>query len=133
MLCSWRLCSSPGMYAVTSLPLLSRTRAILRSAEFGFFGVIVLTCRHTPRFCGEACRSLTLLIRASARRGFLISWLIVGIDCFLNVDSGDFDANVALAVALLFVIALAALVLLDVDLVALLLAEDVGGDCGLAH
>src|SRR5262245_15478662 len=40
---------------------------------------MVLTWRQTPRFCGLACRSLTLLIRASARRGFLISWLIVGI------------------------------------------------------
>src|SRR5688572_21312225 len=67
------------MYAVTSRPLLSRTRAILRSAELGFFGVIVLTCRHTPRFCGLASRSLTLLIRARLRRGFLINWLIVGI------------------------------------------------------
>jgi hypothetical protein len=29
------------MYAVTSMPLVSRTRATLRSAEFGFFGVVV--------------------------------------------------------------------------------------------
>src|SRR5687767_11185801 len=79
MLCSWRLCSSPGMYAVTSLPLLSRTRAIFRRAELGFLGVMVLTWRQTPRFCGEASRSLTLLIRGKARRGFLINWLIVGI------------------------------------------------------
>src|SRR5688572_7982087 len=79
MLCSWRLCSSPGMYAVTSLPLLSRTRAILRRAELGFLGVMVLTWRHTPRFCGEASKSLTLLIRPRLRRGFLMSWLIVGI------------------------------------------------------
>jgi hypothetical protein len=34
------------------MPLLNLTRAIFRSAEFGFFGVIVLTCVHTPRFCG---------------------------------------------------------------------------------
>src|SRR5947208_3292526 len=47
--CSCRLCSSPGMYAVISLPLESRTRATLRSAEFGFLGVIVLTWRQTPR------------------------------------------------------------------------------------
>src|SRR5688572_19126222 len=40
---------------------------------------MVLTWRHTPRFCGEASRSLTLLIRGRARRGFLINWLIVGI------------------------------------------------------
>ena len=37
------------MYAVISLPLESRTRATLRSAEFGFLGVIVLTWRQTPR------------------------------------------------------------------------------------
>jgi hypothetical protein len=41
------------MYAVTSMPFVSRTRAILRSAEFGFFGVIVRTCVQTPRFWGE--------------------------------------------------------------------------------
>ena len=40
------------MYAVTSIPLVSLTRATLRSAELGFFGVTVFTCRHTPRFCG---------------------------------------------------------------------------------
>ena len=37
---------------MTSIWLVSRTRAILRSAEFGFFGVIVRTCRQTPRFWG---------------------------------------------------------------------------------
>ena len=30
----------PGMYAVTSMPVVRRTRATLRSAEFGFFGVV---------------------------------------------------------------------------------------------
>src|SRR6188472_2032769 len=39
--CSWRLCPSPGMYAPTSMPFVSRTRATFRSAEFGFFGVVV--------------------------------------------------------------------------------------------
>jgi len=29
------------MYAVTSMPPEMRTRATLRSAEFGFFGVVV--------------------------------------------------------------------------------------------
>jgi len=33
--------------------LLSRTRAILRSAELGFLGVIVLTWVQTPRLNGE--------------------------------------------------------------------------------
>jgi hypothetical protein len=26
----------------------------LRSAEFGFFGVRVITCTHTPRRCGQS-------------------------------------------------------------------------------
>src|SRR5690606_18666503 len=51
--CSCRLCPSPGMYAVTSMPLDSRTRATLRSAELGFFGVCVNTRVHTPRRCGD--------------------------------------------------------------------------------
>jgi hypothetical protein len=34
--------------------LVNRTRATLRSAEFGFFGVVVYTRVHTPRFCGQA-------------------------------------------------------------------------------
>ena len=37
---------------MTSIWLVRRTRAILRSAEFGFLGVIVRTWRQTPRFCG---------------------------------------------------------------------------------
>jgi hypothetical protein len=41
------------MYAVTSVAFVSRTRAIFRSAEFGFFGVVVVTFVHTPRFCGQ--------------------------------------------------------------------------------
>ena len=40
------------MYAPTSIPLVSRTRATFRSAEFGFFGVWVMTRVQTPRFCG---------------------------------------------------------------------------------
>ncbi len=35
------------------MPLLRRTRATLRSAEFGFLGVWVRTWVQTPRFCGE--------------------------------------------------------------------------------
>src|SRR5581483_7143124 len=50
--CSCRLWPSPGMYVPTSIPFVSRTRAIFRSAEFGFFGVIVETRVQTPRFCG---------------------------------------------------------------------------------
>jgi hypothetical protein len=35
--------------------LVSRTRATLRSAEFGFLGVVVYTRVHTPRRCGHDC------------------------------------------------------------------------------
>jgi len=46
---------------VTSIPLVSRTRATLRSAEFGFFGVVVYTRVHTPRRWGAATRRLRAL------------------------------------------------------------------------
>src|SRR6202165_4999412 len=41
------------MYVVTSIAFVKRTRATLRSAEFGFFGVCVYTRIHTPRFSGQ--------------------------------------------------------------------------------
>ena len=41
---------------MTSKPFVRRTLATLRSAEFGFFGVVVYTRVHTPRFCGLAWR-----------------------------------------------------------------------------
>ena len=37
---------------MTSNPLVRRTRATFRSAELGFFGVVVYTRVQTPRFCG---------------------------------------------------------------------------------
>src|SRR5262245_10457678 len=68
------------MYAVTSVPLDSRTRAIFRRAEFGFFGVIVLTCRHTPRFCGHPCMAGCFGLERCGTRGLRINWLIVGMN-----------------------------------------------------
>ena len=47
------MCPIPGIYAVTSEPFVRRTRAIFRSAEFGFFGVVVDTFTHTPRLKGQ--------------------------------------------------------------------------------
>ena len=41
-----------GNVGVTSIPFVRRTRAILRRAEFGFFGVTVATRVQTPRRCG---------------------------------------------------------------------------------
>src|SRR5690349_1572567 len=66
------------MYAVISLPLESRTRATLRSAEFGFLGVIVLTWRQTPRLNGQASSTGDLVLYLTGRRGLRTSWLIVG-------------------------------------------------------
>src|SRR6185437_10789830 len=68
----------PGMYAVTSMPEVSRTRATLRSAEFGFFGVVVKTRVHTPRRCGEPLRAGVLVFSAFDSRPLRTSWAIVG-------------------------------------------------------
>src|SRR3954470_11523916 len=67
------------MYAVTSMPLDRRTRATFRSAEFGFFGVIVFTTVHTPRFCGQPCMAGCFGFDRCGMRGARINWLIVGI------------------------------------------------------
>jgi hypothetical protein len=37
--------------------LVNRTRATFRSAELGFFGVVVYTRVQTPRRCGQACNA----------------------------------------------------------------------------
>src|SRR2546426_682047 len=66
--CSCRLCPSPGMYAVTSNPFVSRTRATFRSAEFGFLGVVVYTRVHTPRFCGLPRSAGAFSFFATSRR-----------------------------------------------------------------
>src|SRR5215831_5029903 len=79
MECSCRLCPSPGMYAVTSILLDNRTRATLRRAELGFLGVMILTCRQTPFFCGQPCRAGCLGRRYCCTRGLRTSWLMVGI------------------------------------------------------
>src|SRR5918996_4249307 len=68
------------MYEVTSSPLVSRTRATLRSAEFGFLGVVVYTRMQTPRFCGHPCIAGVFDFFRTASRPLRTSWLIVGID-----------------------------------------------------
>lgn len=52
------------MYAVTSLPFVSRTRATFRRAEFGFLGVSVRTEMQTPRFCGDPSVRTERFLRA---------------------------------------------------------------------
>src|ERR1700760_3740285 len=69
------------------MPLVSRTRATLRSAEFGFLGVVVYTRVHTPRRWGAATFFLRPLpdFRPGVASFFLgavrplrINWLVVG-------------------------------------------------------
>src|SRR5262245_59826411 len=78
MECSCRLCPTPGMYVVTSIPFVRRTRATFRSAEFGFFGVDVKTRTHTPRFWGEPWSAGLSVFDRSLLRPSRTSWLTVG-------------------------------------------------------
>src|SRR5437899_3168446 len=66
------------MYVVTSIPFVRRTRATLRSAEFGFFGVWVKTRTHTPRFCGLFCSAGLFVFVRTFSRPLRTNWLIVG-------------------------------------------------------
>src|SRR5436190_9273371 len=70
------------------MPFVSRTRATLRRAEFGFFGVVVYTRVQTPRRCGAARTFLRpwLDLRPGVESFFLgflrplrTSWLMLGI------------------------------------------------------
>src|SRR3954463_4431129 len=63
---------------MTSKPLVSRTFATLRSAEFGFFGVVVYTRVQTPRRCGEPLRAGVLVFDALSRRPLRTSCWMVG-------------------------------------------------------
>src|SRR5919202_3154413 len=68
------------MYVVTSIPLVSRTRATLRSAEFGFFGVVVYTRVHTPRRCGLPFSAAVLVFASLSSRPLRTSCWMVGMD-----------------------------------------------------
>src|ERR1041385_6932296 len=76
--CSCRLWPSPGMYVPTSTPFVSRTRAILRSAEFGLRGVVVETRVQTPRFWGAPASAGVLIFAFFLARPLRTSWLTVG-------------------------------------------------------
>src|SRR5947209_15055192 len=84
--CSCRLCPTPGMYAVTSIWLVSRTRATFRSAEFGFFGVVVYTRVHTPRRCGLPFSAGVLVLLVFAWRPFRTNCWMVGIRAFVSLS-----------------------------------------------
>src|SRR6201997_2872099 len=67
------------MYEMTSKPLVRRTLATLRSAEFGFFGVVVYTRVHTPRRCGLPLRAAVFTLAILSRRPLRTSCWMVGI------------------------------------------------------
>src|SRR5450755_3991605 len=76
--CSCRLWPTPGIYVVTSIPFVRRTRATLRNAEFGFLGVCVYTRMQTPRFSGQPARAGDLVLTITASRPILTSCENVG-------------------------------------------------------
>jgi len=66
---------------MTSKPLVSRTLATLRSAEFGFFGSCV-DARANAALLRRLLQRRHLLARLLYKRGLAISWLIVGMSAF---------------------------------------------------
>src|SRR5205823_9059999 len=62
------------------MPLVSFTRATLRSAEFGFLGVVVYTRVHTPRRCGLPLSAAVFCLATLSWRRLRTSCWIVGID-----------------------------------------------------
>src|SRR3954467_12404914 len=60
------------------MPLVSRTRATLRRAEFGFFGVVVYTRVQTPRRCGDPLRAGVLVFDTLSWRPLRTSCWMVG-------------------------------------------------------
>src|ERR687895_1023341 len=67
------------MYAPTSMPLVRRTRATFRRAEFGFFGVTVYTRVQTPRRWGDPFNAGVFVLTRRDSRPFLTSCCTVGI------------------------------------------------------
>jgi hypothetical protein len=64
---------------MTSLPFVSLTFATLRMAEFGFFGVRVMTWTQTPLRKGLPSKAGDFDLMRTLRRPLRTSWLMVGI------------------------------------------------------
>src|ERR1700709_1475920 len=60
------------------MPLVSRTRATLRSAGLGLRGVVVYTRTQTPRRCGLPLRAGRLALVTLSWRPLRTSWAMVG-------------------------------------------------------
>src|SRR3984957_6175326 len=72
------------MYVVTSIEFVKRTRATLRSAEFGFLGVCVYTRIQTPRFSGQPINAGDLVLTWTCSRPIRTSCENVGTVISLN-------------------------------------------------
>src|SRR5688572_7328807 len=76
------------------MPLVRRTRATLRRAEFGFLGVVVYTRVHTPRRCGLPLSAAVLVLATLSWRPLRTSCWIVGMDrLLLPVVAGETRAG----------------------------------------
>src|SRR3954454_19950742 len=70
------------------MPLVRRTRATLRSAEFGFFGVFVYTRVQTPRRWGAPFRAAVFVFVDFDSRPLRTSCWIVGTDVLTRRERG---------------------------------------------
>src|SRR5699024_8782018 len=69
------------------MPLDSLTRATFRSAEFGFFGVVVYTRVQTPRRCGEPLRAGVAFFSALSRQRLRTDCWMAGTTYFLLLSA----------------------------------------------
>lgn len=76
------------------MPLVRRTRATLRNAEFGFLGVVVNTRVHTPRRCGEPLSAGVLVLDDFELRPVRISCWIVGTELPFDENPARLEAKV---------------------------------------
>jgi len=73
----------PGIYAVTSIPFVIRTLAIFLTAEFGFFGVLVVTLMQTALLNGDGKKTGRFLIVLKLRLKAADFGLLFGDTLFL--------------------------------------------------
>jgi hypothetical protein len=84
---------------VTSIPLVSRTRATFRNAEFGFLGVEVYTRVQTPRFCGQLFKAGLDVFQRGGFRPIRTSWLNVGTNFLFALKSKQWGYPAKLSAA----------------------------------
>src|SRR5688500_12596520 len=77
------------------MPFVRRTRATFRRAEFGFFGVCVITRVQTPRFWGAPRRAGVLVFDFGATRPLRTSWLTVGTELLRRVYATKLGGGIA--------------------------------------